>query len=310
VGQSLHSPNRFLRVPDPTSLQEGSLCRCIIDLGKEFVQSTNNEHIEPEEFPTDIINDMSGMLDIEEMTPGSSYSYGTIYESSDCRWYPIGNFNTTELRDVPFANNFKSQKCPTTTGDIEANYATLVNHNFLDETKPLLIKIAPYHCESGAINIVAKIRVTYSSTIEFRTAVDLGFFTMNLNGLEHNMLADDIWEMAGVPEYMWNVNRPRTLTMHKVGLTYNHSKQNINISRTVDNRNENVSSDDTTSNDDVRSRVSTVLQRTYDANFDLQASGIPARFTPPHSSTPIPNRYKMKKGNRSKPYPYRADIKM
>jgi hypothetical protein len=138
--------------------------------------------------------------------------------------------------------------------------------------------------------------------------VDLGFFTMNLNGLEHNMLADDIWEMAGVPEYIWDVNRPRTLTMHKVGLTYNHTNQNINISRTIDNRNEDVS-EDTTTNDDVRTRVSTILQATYDPNFDLQASGIPAKFTPPHSSTPIPNRYKMKKGNKNKPYPYRAPIK-
>jgi hypothetical protein len=151
VGQSLYSPNRYLRVPDPTSLQEGSLSRCIIDLGKEFVQSSNNE---PEDFPTHIVNDMHGMLDIEEITPGMTYSYGTIYESSDCRWYLIGNFNTTELRDdVPFANNFKSKQCPTTTGDIEANYATLVNlrHNFLDETKPLLIKVAPYYCESGPL---------------------------------------------------------------------------------------------------------------------------------------------------------------
>lgn len=163
---------------------------------------------------------MHGMLDIEEVTPSMTYNYSTIYESSDCRWYPIGNFNTTELRDVPFANNFKSMQCPTTTGDIEANYATLVNHNFLDETKPLLIKMSPYHCESEAINIIAKIRVTYTSTIEFRTAVDLGFYTIDLDGLQNNMLEDDIWKKAAVPENLWNLNRPRTLTMYKVGLTY------------------------------------------------------------------------------------------
>jgi hypothetical protein len=122
------------------------------------------------------------------------------------------------------------------------------------------------------------------------------------------MLADDLWKMAGVPEFMWNVNRPRTLTMHKVGLTYNHSKQNINISRNVERRNENVSDDDT-STQDVRTFVNTLLSQTYDANFDLQAAGVPAKFTPPHSSTPIPNIYKMKKGTRQKPYPYRAPIK-
>jgi hypothetical protein len=63
--------------------------------------------------------------------------------------------------------------------------------------------------------MIAKIRVTYQPTIEFRTAVNLGFFTINLNGLERNMLADDKWEMAAVPEHMWNFNRPRNLTMHK-----------------------------------------------------------------------------------------------
>lgn len=112
---------------------------------------------------------------------------------------------------------------------------------------------------------------------------------MNLDGLQNNMLEDDIWKMAAVPENLWNLNRPRTLTMYKVGLTYTDKNTNITQKEV---RNENVSQP---RDDDVRSKVASLLASNFDPNQNISAAGIPATFTPPHASTPVPNRYKMKK---------------
>lgn len=207
---------------------------------------------------------------------------------------------------VTFANAFQNNQCPTTTGDIEANYATLVNHNFLDETKICLIKIAPYHCESGAINITAKIKIKYECELEFRTSPTLGFYTMNMRGLANSLGSDDIWEMSAVPEYMWNVNRPRLLTMYKVGLTYNHTNKNINVTRITSNPDKDVDNSD---KKDVRQLNAEYFATKYDPNPNQSLPGIPPTFTPPNASTPVPTRYKMKKGTRPKPYPARAQYK-
>ena len=121
----------------PTSQQMGMLKRCQVDLGNDFTHSiidTVNQVI------STFITEVNGMLEISKIKSGQSFSYKSKYDSAKCRWYPLGRFNTTELKNVAFANKFMPRQCPTTTGNIEANYATLVNHNFLDETKPLMIK--------------------------------------------------------------------------------------------------------------------------------------------------------------------------
>ena len=138
--------------------------------------------------------------------------------------------DTTELKDVAFANKFMPRQAPTTTGNIEANYATLVNHNFLDETKPIIIKTEDYHSEQGAIKIIAKIKVTYSSEIEYQTKIDCGFNALQIQGQSEQLSQTETnWHASAVPEEYFNFNRPRLLTMYGVGLSYNHNEETLQV---------------------------------------------------------------------------------
>ena len=118
-------------------------------------------------------------------------------------------------------------------GFIEANYATLVNHNFLDEAKPLMVKIEDYHSEQGAIRIIAKIKVTYITVIEYQSKADLGFNVPHIGPEEGIQLLSDYREVqTAVPETHFNFNNPRLLTMWQGGLQYSTKNKTTTIGDT------------------------------------------------------------------------------
>ena len=227
VNGSLYDVNENMHVPMPTSQQMGMLKRCQVDLGNDSTHSIIDTANQP---LGTLITEVNGMLEISKIKAGQSFSYDSTYDSAKCRWYPLGRFNTTELKDVAFANRFMPRQAPTTTGSIDANYATLVNHNFLDETKPLMIKIEDYHSEQGSIKIIAKIKVTYSCEIEYQTKIDCGFNALQIQGQAEQLSQTETnWHASAVPEEYFNFNRPRLLTMYGVGLSYNHSEQTLQV---------------------------------------------------------------------------------
>lgn len=228
VNESLYDVNDNMQIQTPTSQHQGMLKRCQIDLGVEFTNSMGeNFNVHPDQLVTDV----NGMLEIHKIKPGQSYYHETVYDSALSRWYPIGQFNTTEIKDVAFANRFRVKTCPENTGYIEANYATLVNKNFLDETKPIMLKIEDYHSEQGAITIIAKIKVTYVTEIQFKTRYDCGFNALQLDGQSTQLNNHSSpWETTAIPKQYFNFNRPRLLTMYGVGLAYNHDEDAVTAS--------------------------------------------------------------------------------
>ena len=110
----------------------------MVSLGTEYSEFIQSQ-IEAGSMQWEDFTVVNGMLEISRIKPGQSFSYDTTYDSMNCRWYPIGKFNTYTLpNDVPLANKYRIYECPMDVGFIQANYATLVNHNFLDESKPLM----------------------------------------------------------------------------------------------------------------------------------------------------------------------------
>lgn len=89
------------------------------------------------------------------------------------------------------------------------------------------------------------------------------------------MQEDDIWEMSAVPQHLWNLNRPRTLAMYKVRLTYNQTHQNINVTHTTNNQRNK----DNSSEEDVRQSNAQFYAQVYDQNNTIQAAE--KHHTPP-----------------------------
>lgn len=194
------------------------LKRCYLDLGVENSDSCYS-NMKKSNLPY-ALTEVNGMLEISKIKPGQNFTSGIEYESTNCQWYPLGKFDTTELKDVPFTNQFVPREAPTTTEHIEANYATLVNYNFLDKTEPLMIKIEDYHSEKRFINIKAKLKVVYTCELEFQSKKDIGCNALQIAGqasqLTPNPSKSD-WELVKVPTEYYNFNCQRLLAMHKVG---------------------------------------------------------------------------------------------
>lgn len=169
VGDNLYNVNNWLIRNIPTTQEEGKLRRCTISLGKEYTEDCADT-LDAELLANDSFSTVQGMLTVERIAPGQEYNYETVFESAKCRWYPIGVFNEEQTENSELCNAHPAVQCPTKTGHIECNAQTFVNHNFLDEPLPLIIKIQDFHGPSGDIHITGLIRCEYKSVLKFRTS--------------------------------------------------------------------------------------------------------------------------------------------
>ena len=240
---------------------------------------------------------VNGMLEISRIKPGQSFQYDTTYDSMNCRWYPIGRFEThTKPNDVPLANEFLLKQSPMDVGFIEANYATLVNHNFLDESKPLMVKIEVYHSEQGAIRIIAKIKVTYTTVIEYQTKVNLGFNVPHIGPDEaKQLMSEGREEQTAIPHTHYNFNNPRLL-MGQGGLQYSAKNRTTIIGDTSGlNPQPPLDSHERTISEHITETLANrnIVPDTEDPNSVVQNWSIPR-----HTSTPVAkrqvNKYKRK----------------
>lgn len=288
--QSLYSCNNYLQRPIPNGQADGLLQRCMIDLGTEFLESIDDLNLQ--DVKDDKFTELNGMLEVSKIIPGQTFEYDSTYESAESRWYPIGNFNTTELKDVPFANKHKVKECPTDTGYIEANYATLVNKNFTDETKMLLLKIEDYFSSQGKINIVGKIKVTYLCTLEFETRPDLGFNALQVASQSQQLREGSDWEKSAVPPKYFNHNVPRSLTMYNVGITYDKdlhalTKNVMTQERPPDRSLKTLSQ-----------AISEVMNPKFEQQTPLDSDSKIVTFKPTATANPINITYKRKSTTR------------
>lgn len=226
IGDNLYDVNNRLMRNIPENQEEGKLKRCIIDLGRQFTYSCSDT-LDKQLLQHDAFSTLQGMLTVERISPGMTYSYGTTYESAKCRWYPIGIYNEDPNEDAELANQHPATDCPIKTGHIECNAQTFVHHNFLDEPLPLIIKIQDFHGPSGHIHITGQIMCIYTSTMKFRTNPSLGFYQLSLRDRAKQLTNVDPWKRAAAPKtrHVW-VN-PRLVTIKGIGIGYNMTDEKL-----------------------------------------------------------------------------------
>ena len=234
VGDNLYDVNNKFMRNMPTTQEEGKLKRCVIDLGRQFTNSCTDA-LDEDLLKNDAFNTVQGMLKIERISPGQTYHYETKYNSSKCRWYPIGVMNENPNDDIQVCNQYPAVQCPTKTGYIECNAQTYVNHNFLDEPLPLIIKIQDFHGPTGNIYIDGQIRCIYTSVIRFRSNPSLGFYQLALKDRAMQLTNVDPWKRVEAPKSRHVWCNPRLATIKGIGIAYNMTDSKLDAKQYLDN---------------------------------------------------------------------------
>ena len=162
-----------------------------------------------------------------------------------------------------------------------------------------MLKIEDYHSEQGAIKIVAKIKVTYTTRIEFKTRYDPGFNALQLDGQSTQLNNHTSpWETTAIPRQYFNFNRPRLLTMYGVGLAYNHDEQTLTASAPSQPET-GMQPPRNTSARSVMHELSTNLVSSFDINNSAGPSNTPTHINtaqaPLETSTPKSTPIKVKR---------------
>lgn len=174
--EDLYDVNSKFQIPKPTSLLQGELKRCVIDLGKEWMGSRDMEPA-VSETAYEIINDMNGMLRCENVQVGEEYSYNHDFPGD--KWYPFGNFSDPRGL-AQLKEKLDRTELPRSQTGPSFNYTSLLNDNFTQEPPPFMIKIDEILDDNGVIPLRGRIRCEYFTTVEYKTDPHMKFNSLNM----------------------------------------------------------------------------------------------------------------------------------
>ena len=101
-------------------------------MGKEWAASMEGEPNLPNDVYS-LVNDMNGMLQIENLHVGQEKTFTHAFKSSD--WYPMGNFaDVTGLSEIN--DQIDRTELPDTHTGMSTNYVTQQSKNFYYKAVP------------------------------------------------------------------------------------------------------------------------------------------------------------------------------
>ncbi|KAH3837682.1 hypothetical protein DPMN_111083 [Dreissena polymorpha] len=190
--------------------EQGSLRRCVVNLGSEYIQAMGNDFVNDWEhtlFPCDF----NGMWEIDTLQPGQSYTYSFDYGNEG--WLPLGTFmDKNNDPNVAFRNLVHDLPIGT-AGHTQMNWHTGINHMHKMQAPPLCMKGEKILGPNGPLKICYNFEITYEATIEFN--YDKNYHTIALQmGSWANVLSQpkqDQWDQVRKPTDQWHNSDPKYL---------------------------------------------------------------------------------------------------